>query len=258
MGHPSFALTIVVFATLVKLILFPLTIKQAKSTRYTQLLQPKVKSIQLRFKGNQEKIAQETMALYKKHKISPVSGCLPLLVQLPIIIALFSSIRGFISRGLLQGPGSGFFWIENLSQPDPWILPIIVAISTYAQSKYSMATTPQPDENAQSMQASMTYFMPIMMGFFARTYTAGLSIYWITFSVISIIQQWISNKMLKNITLEIDPDDLISEEEAEKIERKLVKSKQPKKSKVPKFTTIQNEETRSGDYGKPLDFTKEK
>jgi YidC/Oxa1 family membrane protein insertase len=252
LGIPSFAFSIFVFAVLIKAVLFPLAYKQAKSMKYTQAIQPKVQLLQKKYKNNKEKLSQETMALYKKHQINPMAGCLPLLIQLPILIVLFQSLREF-DYTLLDGSGKGFFWIENLQNPDPWILPVVVAASTFLQSKYSMMTTPQTAEGtAKSMQVSMLYIMPLMMGWFSRTYPAGLSIYWITFTLLSLVQQWITNRMLKDIHLDLGEEDIVDEKEEKKL-----KTYKTKKLKMP---VVKNEK-KSGDqsdFGKPLDFSRKK
>jgi YidC/Oxa1 family membrane protein insertase len=252
LGIPSFAFSIFVFALLIKTVLFPLAYKQAKSMKYTQAIQPKLQLLQKKYKNNKEKLSQETMALYKRHQINPMAGCLPLLIQLPILIALFQSLREF-NYDLLDGSSVGFFWIENLKNPDPWVLPVVVAISTFLQSKYSMMTTPQTAEGAaKSMQVSMLYVMPLMMGWFSRTYPAGLSIYWITFTLLSLVQQWITNRMLKEVHLDLDEEDIVEEKEEKKI-----KTYKTKKLKVPAVKRDEKPGSQSN-FGKPLDFSRRK
>jgi YidC/Oxa1 family membrane protein insertase len=249
-GFPSFAFSIFIFALLIKTVLFPLAYKQAKSMKYMQAIQPKIQFIQKKYKDNREKINVETLALYKKHHVNPMAGCLPLLIQMPIIIALFQSLRMF-DYNLLGEAGSSFFWISDLADPDPWVLPIIVAVSTFLQSKFSMAMTPQTTEgNAKTMQISMQYVMPLMMGWFARGYTAGLSIYWITFSLLSLVQQWITNVMMKNFKLELDEEDVLDEKE----EKKIAKTQRVKKLKITTVKKDRGANVDSSDFGKPLDF----
>ena len=255
-GIPSLALTICIFAIIIRIVLFPLSLKQAKSTKNIQALQPRITSIQTRFKGNNEKISQETMALYKKYKINPMGGCLPVLAQFPVMIALFQSIRSLFDTNQLEGINVSFFWINDLAQPDLWALPIFVAITTFISSKYSMANTPKTgDSNAKSMEYSMLYVMPLMMGWFARSYPAGLSIYWSAYSVLSIIQQFVTNRMLKNVQIDLGPEDLLDEKEQKKIEKQANRANRPKKSRIPKGATIKRKTGEKTDYGQPLDFT---
>ncbi|MDR1205402.1 MAG: YidC/Oxa1 family membrane protein insertase [Peptococcaceae bacterium] len=252
-GFPSFAFSIFIFAILIKIVLFPLAYKQSKSMKYMQAIQPKIQFIQKKYKDNKEKINAETMALYKKHSVNPMAGCLPLLIQMPILIALFQTLREF-DYSQLGEAGRSFFWVSSLDTPDPWVLPILVALSTFLQSKFSMAMTPQPqaaEGNAKTMQISMQYIMPLMMGWFAKGYPAGLSIYWITFSLLSLVQQWITNAMMKNIELELDADDVLDEKE----EKKIAKVQRVKKLKMPVVKKEKGEHADRSEFGKPLDFS---
>jgi YidC/Oxa1 family membrane protein insertase len=250
-GIPSFAFSIFIFAVLIKVVLFPLAYKQSKSMKYMQAIQPRIQFIQRKYKDNKEKINAETLALYKKHQVNPMAGCLPMLVQMPILIALFQSLRNFDYTQLGEA-GSSFFWIADLSVRDPWVLPIAVAVSTFLQSKFSMAMTPQTAEgNAKTMQISMQYIMPLMMGWFAREYPAGLSIYWITFSLLSLVQQWITNSMMKNVKIELDEEDVLDEKE----EKKIAKAQKVKKLKVPVVKKDKDADRNHSEHGKPLDFS---
>jgi YidC/Oxa1 family membrane protein insertase len=252
-GFPSFAFSIFVFAVLIKIVLFPLAYKQSKSMKYMQAIQPKILFIQKKYKDNKEKINAETMALYKKHNVNPMAGCLPLIIQMPILIALFQTLREF-DYSQLGEAGKSFFWVSSLDIPDPWVLPILVAVSTFLQSKFSMAMTPQPqtaEGNAKTMQITMQYLMPLMMGWFAKSYPAGLSIYWITFSLLSLVQQWITNAMMKNIELELDADDVLDEKE----EKKIAKVQRVKKLKMPVVKKEKGAGPDRSEFGKPLDFS---
>jgi membrane protein insertase Oxa1/YidC/SpoIIIJ len=164
-GIPSYAFSIFVFAVLVKAVFFP-------------------------------------WIFVKKHLVNPMTGCLPLLLQLPIFVVLFQVLREF-DFDLLRGLGDGFFWIENLGYPDPWVLPVIVVVSTFLLLRYSLMIMPQTAEGtAKYIQIGVLYVVPLLMGWFSRSYPAGLDIYWIAFSLLSVFQQWIIDR----IPMDIPPD----------------------------------------------------
>jgi len=189
-GIPSYALAIILFTLLIKLILYPLTYKQMYSMKKMQEIQPEVKAIQEKYKKNPEKANKEVMELYQTRGVNPMAGCLPLLIQMPILIALFQALRGFQYADL----GSGFLWIPHLKDPDPiYIIPILVAIATFFQSKL---TTPDTGGDAASNSTTkmMLYFMPLFIGYASLKFPAGLGLYWIFFSVFGTVQQLYINK----------------------------------------------------------------
>ncbi|MDW7673087.1 MAG: YidC/Oxa1 family membrane protein insertase [Bacillota bacterium] len=189
-GIPSYGLAIVMLTILIKLVLFPLTNKQMKSMKAMQAIQPEMKRIQEKHKKNPEKAQQEIMALYKEEGVNPLAGCLPLIVQLPILLALFRALSEF-----QYTVTPSFLWVPNLSNPDPIILPILVAgtmfMQMYIQQKLTGSTA--APEQAQ-MQKTFLYIMPLMLGFFARSFPAGLALYWTMFSIVGTIEQLIINR----------------------------------------------------------------
>jgi YidC/Oxa1 family membrane protein insertase len=185
-GIPSYGLAIILFTIVVKTILYPLTLKQMRSLKMTQLLQPKVKEIQDKYSKEPQKAQQLIMELYKENGANPLAGCLPILLQMPIFIALFNALKDFKFVDLASAK---FLWIHTLSLKDPYyILPIVAAAATYTQQKLS---TTNPDDPTQK---SMLYVMPLMFGWFASTVPAGLGLYWVVFSVMGTIQQYFINK----------------------------------------------------------------
>ncbi|MGI6575125.1 MAG: YidC/Oxa1 family membrane protein insertase [bacterium] len=173
LGNWGFAIIGLTF--IIRLVLWPLTQKQTNSMRRMQEIQPKIKKVQEKYKNNPEKMNKEVMDLYKKHNINPMAGCLPILVQFPILIALFRVLHDME----YIGDGS-FFWIKDLSLPDPiYVLPILAAITTYISQK-QMTTDPK--------QAQMMAFMPLLIGWFATRFPAGLALYWVASNVFAIIQ----------------------------------------------------------------------
>ena len=186
-GLPSYALAIVIFTILVKLILYPLSLKQMRSMREMQRIQPLVKELDTKYKNDPKLKQEKMMEIYKEHKINPFGGCLPLLIQMPILIALFTTLREFAPK---YPEFYTFFWITDLSQPDPTklVLPIIVGLSTFAQQYVSMTN------KEDTTQKAMLYMMPIMLGWFTVKFAAGLAIYWVCFNILGAIQQYYINK----------------------------------------------------------------
>ncbi len=190
-GFPSYAIAIILVSILIKLILYPLMQKQMKSTMNMQEVQPKLEYVQKKYKNNPEKLNEEMMKLYKEYDVNPAAGCLPLLIQFPILIGLFMALR---QHSFTPVEHAVFFWVPNLSDVDPLhILPILVAATMFLQQKLSMATTGGNEQTAQMMK-TMLYVMPAMMLFVCWSMPAGLCLYWAFFSVLSIIQQHFMNK----------------------------------------------------------------
>ena len=193
-GFPSYALAIILISILLKLILYPLMQKQMKSTMNMQEVQPKLEYVQKKYKNNPEKMNEEVMKLYKEYDINPMAGCLPLLIQMPILIGFFMALRQCNFDPIEH---ASFFWVPNLGLADPLhILPIMVALTMYAQQKVTMTSTSGNEQTAQMMK-TMLYMMPAMMLFVCWSMPAGLCLYWAFFSVLSIIQQYFMNKQKK-------------------------------------------------------------
>lgn len=185
-GIPSYALAITLMTIFLKLILYPLSVKQMKSMKNMQMIQPKMEQLQKKYKNDKEKLNAAVMDLYKKYNVNPMAGCLPVLVQLPILLSLFRALRDFTFEPLEHAT---FFWISNLSNPDPYyILPVLVGAATFLQSKF---TTPT---GAGGQQAMMLYFMPLMMGWVSMQFPAGLCLYWVVFNTLGVVQQVIINR----------------------------------------------------------------
>ncbi|GAV24074.1 membrane protein [Carboxydothermus islandicus] len=185
-GIPSYALAIILLTILIKIILYPLNHAQMKSMKVMQELQPKMQEIQKKYKNDPQKQQQALMELYKEYGVNPMSGCLPLLIQLPILIALYQALYRF---QYLNPAHAKFFWISNISHKDPYfILPILAALTTYIQSKMTMPSGNDPNQKV------MLYVMPLMIGWIAMTLPAGLGIYWVMLNIMGIIQQYFINK----------------------------------------------------------------
>lgn len=188
---PNYGVAIILLTILVRLIFWPLTRKSTEGMKKMQEIQPLMKEIQAKYKDNPQRLQQETWALYKEKKVNPLSSCLPMLIQIPVFIALFNVLRSAVE--LRYAP---FLWICDLSEPEgllaaylPFgglnILPILMAVSTGLQSYF---TPSAGDKNQQKM---MTVFMPVMMLVMFYSFPAALSLYWFLSNLFSIVQMWL-------------------------------------------------------------------
>lgn len=187
-GLPSYALAIIILTILIKAVLFPLTQKQMVSMRRMTEIQPKIKAIQDKYKGKDpQKMQQKIMEIYKENNVNPMAGCLPILIQMPILIALF---RSLLKIEFLDTTHAGFFWIPILSSTDPlYILPVLAALTTFMQTKLTTSTTDQT-------QRMMLYMMPLFIGWFSTQMPSGLVLYWVMFNILGFAQQFLVNKQL--------------------------------------------------------------
>ena len=182
---------LVVLTIIVKVALYPLYAKQIKTTTNMTKLQPKIKEIQQKYAKNKDLMNQKMAELYEKEGGSMYGGCLPMLVQMFVIMGLFGLLRNpmaYISDdNMLFAIHESFLWINDLAQPDKWILPIVSGIATFIAFNFSQ-TNAAPGANADQMNIMMKvmkYFFPLMILMMARSYPAGLAVYW---SVSQIIQ----------------------------------------------------------------------
>lgn len=187
-GVPSYALAIILLTVLIKIVLFPLNQKQMHSMRKMQQIQPKIKEIQDKYrKKDPQKMQQKMMELYKEHNVNPMAGCLPVLVQMPILIALFRALSDK-NFDFINEAHAGFFWIEKLNMIDPYyILPVLAALTTFMQTRLTTSPTDQT-------QKIMLYTMPVFIGWISTTVPAGLVLYWVVFNILGFAQQLLVNK----------------------------------------------------------------
>ncbi|CUH95770.1 putative membrane protein [Propionispora sp. 2/2-37] len=187
LGIPNYGTAIILLTIAIKLVLYPLTVKQISSMKAMQELQPKIKELQEKYKSNPEKMNKELAAIYKQSGVNPLAGCLPMIIQMPFLIGIFYAIRDF---HYVDYPG--FLWMSNLAQNssvvDPYyIVPILSAATTYLQQKQTMASS-DPKMNQQNQ--IMLIFMPLFIGYITLTFPAGLGVYWVVSNLIQIVQQW--------------------------------------------------------------------
>ncbi|KAJ9543609.1 hypothetical protein OSB04_023316 [Centaurea solstitialis] len=211
----SYGFAIILLTVLVKVATLPLTKQQVESTLAMQNLQPKLKAIQQRYAGNQERIQLETSRLYKQAGVNPLAGCLPTLATIPVWIGLYQALSNVANEGVLT---EGFFWIPSLGGPTTiaarqsgsgvswlfpfvdghpplgWhdtaaylVLPVLLVLSQYVSME--IMKPPQTDDPTQKNTLLVFKFLPLMIGYFSLSVPSGLSIYWFTNNVLSTAQQ---------------------------------------------------------------------
>jgi len=190
----NWGLSIILLTVLIKLMFYPLSAASYKSMGQMRELAPRLQSMKEKFGDDKQKMQQAMMELYKTEKINPLGGCLPILVQIPVFIALY-----WVLLGSVELRGASFLWLSDLSKPDTlfgnlWILPIgplpiLMAASMFLQMKLN----PKPTD---PMQARLMLMMPIIFSFFFFFFPAGLVLYWLVNNILSIAQQWHVNKKI--------------------------------------------------------------
>lgn len=188
---------IVIFSIVVYLVLFPLSMKQMRSMKDMQALQPKIEELRKNYKDNPQKLNKEIMELYRLHKVNPFGGCLPLILQMPIFFALYQAL---LRSAFLKG--ASFLWIKDLSEPDRLfllpvslpllgnevnILPIVMAIGMFVQQKISMVST---TSEAAEQQKMMLILFPLMFGVIFYKMPSGLVLYWFINSTLTLLYQF--------------------------------------------------------------------
>jgi YidC/Oxa1 family membrane protein insertase len=178
---------IIILTILIKLIFYPLNAKAGRSMAQMKVLTPKMEKLKELYGEDRQKLNQAMMELYRTEKINPLGGCLPIVVQIPVFIALYWVLLASIE--LRHAPWLG--WIQDLSAPDPYfILPVIYAVSMLVQTRLN----PQP---ADPVQAKVMLMMPIMFSVFFLFFPSGLVLYWVVQNLLSILQQWYINRTLE-------------------------------------------------------------
>jgi len=204
----SYGMAIILLTILVRVVLLPLTIKQTRSMQEMQKLQPKLKELQEKYKNNKEKLQEEMMKFYSKHKVNPFGGCLPLILQMPVFFALFYTLLhpdkylpGAYQKGFMQAVFLGAKLVNTPAMylPKPlgsaaglstqvilpgipyYILVGLMVVTTYLQSKMM---------GSDAQQGKMMSFMAVFMAFIALRFPAGVLIYWVTTNVLTMVQQY--------------------------------------------------------------------
>ena len=210
----NYGISLIILTVLVKLLLYPLYFKQIKSTASMSSLQPKMKAIQEKYKNDKEKMNEEMAKLSKNENFNPMGGCLPTLIQLPILWGLFTLLRNPIKyiadEKMIFAVHQSFLWIKDLGQPDLWILPIAAAVSTYISFAMTQQLTGQNEMmggQGKSMNMIMKYFFPLSILWLARAYPAGLAIYWAGGQFIQIFLNIRMNKFRAKLKEEQELED---------------------------------------------------
>jgi len=213
----AFGWAIVALTAVVKILLSPLTNAQLKSSQKMQLLKPKLDELQKKYQNDKVKLQQAQMSLYKQEGINPAAGCLPLLVQMPVFIAVYRAFTVFLDGGLnqelltkinqiLYHPALyvsklnlTFFGLDLATKPNQWqtvgvgllLIPPITGILQYALTKMMLPPGPVAgkEDESSAMQKQMNLLMPVMIGFFAFSFPVGLSLYWNSMTLFGIMQQ---------------------------------------------------------------------
>lgn len=230
----NYGILIILFGVVVKLLLFPLTQKSFKSMAAMRELQPQMKEIQEKYKDDPQKQQKETIALYRKAKVNPLGGCLPMLLQFPILITMFFFFQN--SMLIRQEP---FLWAQDLSAPDyilslPFSIPflgdqlagfvLLMSAAMFLQTKISGGMSGGATSGGPNLKI-ITYILPVMLLFIFNNFAAGLSLYYLVYNVLSIAQQAVINKQIKTEK----PEEL--EQAKEAAEKKLKKGRKKKKKK---------------------------
>jgi YidC/Oxa1 family membrane protein insertase len=192
---PNYGVVIILFSIVIKFLFYPLTRKSFESMEKMREIQPKISELREKYKSDPAKLNKATIELYRKYKINPASGCFPMLLQMPVFIALYA-----VFRNTIELRGERFLWIKDLSAPDTVfhlptklplygdafnILPIIMAVTMFLQQKASMK---------DPKQAYMVYLMPIFLFFLFNNFSSGLVLYWTMFNLLTLLQEQIRHR----------------------------------------------------------------
>ncbi|MBI3314828.1 MAG: YidC/Oxa1 family insertase periplasmic-domain containing protein [Candidatus Omnitrophica bacterium] len=196
----SWGMTIILISALFYGLTYPLTLKSMMSMRKMQAAQPKINALKEKYKNDPKKLNAEVIEIYRREKINPLGGCLPMLLQMPVFMAMYQVLwRAYYFQG------KGFLWIKDLSQPDrlfifpfqlPFlgnefnILPILMGAVMFVQQKLSAKSTVITDQTQAMQQKMMTVFFPVFIGFIFYKFASGLSLYFTMFYIFSAMTQW--------------------------------------------------------------------
>lgn len=180
----NYGITIILLTVGIKVLFIPLQYKSYKSMKQMQGIQPKVAALQEKFKDDRERLNKELIKVYRDNKVNPVGGCLPMVLQMPVFVALFNIL--YMTIDLRQAPLG--LWITDLSVQDPYyILPVVMGVSMFVMQKIQ-PTTMDPN------QAKIMLMLPVFMTFLFVNFPAGLVLYWLTNNVLSIVQQFVTDR----------------------------------------------------------------
>lgn len=211
----NYGLAIVIFAILAKVIQIPITAKQIKMQESNNEIMPKIEALKVKYKNNQQKLSEEMMKVYQEYGVNPLGGCLPLILQLVLVIVLFGIVRApekyvFVNGGVEAASGS-FLWISNMMLSPSQIyaqsgigpqlflsliLPLITVVSTVVMQRQSMGAQQQEGSMGMTMRM-MNLMLPLMIAVFSFSYTPALCLYWSITTILQIIQHAVMRKEIK-------------------------------------------------------------
>ncbi len=206
----NYGISLIVLTLIVKLLLYPLYKKQILSMANLGDLTPKMNEIQNKYASDPQKMQEKMQELYQEEGASPTAGCLPMFIQMFIIMGLFALLRTpleYINTDtMVFAIHESFLWINDLSQPDPWILPLLSGVATfgsfYMSQQNGMMNNPTMGAQGQGMQIAMKYVFPIMIIWLSKTYAAGLALYWFLSQFIQIFYNLRFSQLRKKIQME--------------------------------------------------------
>ncbi len=277
-GIHNIGLCIILFTIIVYALMIPLNAKQQKSSRLMTKINPEIQAIQDKYKGKKDndsvmRMNAETQAVYTKYGVSPFGGCLPLLITMPILFALYGVIRNITAYVPTLEGATGFLGLDVSQTPNEfakvtkfaYLIPALAVIFQFINSKMLQVKTDKKNKQEDSMAASMkmmNYFMPFMSGFFCLTLSIGIGLYWITGSIFRIVQAYFINRHVDAISL----DELI-EKNKDKAEKKTKKREEMNRqmemyskqrtSSIKTASNYNNASSNSSDKAKNLNVNKD-
>lgn len=187
----SWGLSIILLGVAVKMLMLPFAVQQTRQSRAMSRLQPQLKDLQRRHKDDREKLAQAQMELYREHGVNPLGGCLPLLIQMPVLFGLYRAIRA------LDVHAQSFLWIPDLAQPEPLPphgIPILIGLMLISQVLYQKFAVPPPSDPQQESMMRAMQFTAYIFPLFLIKFPAALVLYYTTFNIVSVGQQLLINR----------------------------------------------------------------
>ena len=202
----NYALVIIIITTVVKFVLYPVYKNQILTTANMADMQPKIQAIQRKYANDKEAMLQKLAEFYQEENYNPAKGCMPMIVQMIVIMALFAVLRNpmtyITNEEMYFAFHESFLWIKDLSQPDLWILPILAGVFTFLSQWLNKLTNPTMQGSSNMMMTMMMYFFPIMIVWLARSYPSGLALYWFVGQFIQVFFNLRLNQIRRKIVKE--------------------------------------------------------
>ena len=202
----NYALVIIIITAVVKFLLYPVYKNQILTTANMADMQPKIQEIQRKYANDKETMNQKLAEFYQEENYNPAKGCMPMIVQMIVIMALFAVLRNpmtyISSEEMYFAIHESFLWIRDLSQPDLWILPLLAGVFTFLSQWLNKLTNPTMQGSSNMMMTVMMYFFPIMIVWLARSYPSGLALYWFVGQFIQVFFNLRLNQIRRKIVKE--------------------------------------------------------